>query len=473
MGNPVPAGTSVNFHRGRRSDRRRGPDDAGERLSSTTVNFQSASPRPNDQRVTIVAYAIGEESFLDTNGNNIYDNNEDFQDLGDVFVSRAFSATFDPTLDQRIPQTLTAVKTCVNATSPLLLLDATAPSASVFGGASRCDGGLGIGFRQAGDRNKAKQVAQQYGIAPKNLYNYQNYDSLKDNPDVDIIYIVLPNSMHAEYTVRGAQAGKHILCEKPMANSVKECQQMIDACSAANRRLMIAYRIQYEPHNRLMMQMARGRELGAIKLIEMVNGQNQGGDLNQWRLKKVLAGGGSLPDVGIYCLNTARFLTGEEPIEISASQYSAPGDPRFKEVEETVTWTMRFPSGIQVNAASSYGFHETRRYRVLGSDAWAEMSPAFPYKGLRLTVGRVHAAPPLFEAKEERMLDEKNHFALEMDHIAECVQENKKPFTPGEEGLQDMRLIAAIYEAAQTGRRIALPPQTGMDLYRGPQPTMA
>lgn len=325
----------------------------------------------------------------------------------------------------------------------------------------------------SGDPAKMKQVAQQYGIAEKNLYNYQNYDTLKDNPDVDIIYIVLPNSMHAEYTVRGAQAGKHILCEKPMANSVKECQQMIAACNAANKKLMIAYRIQYEPYNRQMMQMARGRELGAIKVIEMVNGQNQGGDLNQWRLKKSLAGGGSLPDVGIYCLNTARFVTGEEPIEIQASQYSAPGDPRFREVEETVTWTMRFPSGIQVNAACSYGFHETRRYRVAGSDAWAEMSPAFPYRGLRLMVGRKNPTNPMMENKEERILNEKNQFALEMDHIAECVQENKKPFTPGEEGLQDIRLISLIYEAAQTGKKIIIPAQTGMDLYRGLQPSMA
>ena len=325
----------------------------------------------------------------------------------------------------------------------------------------------------SGDAAKMKQVAEQYGINPKNLYDYQNYDSLRDNPDVDIIYIVLPNSMHAEYTVRGAQAGKHILCEKPMANSVKECQQMIDACNAANKKLMIAYRIQYEPHNRMMMQMARGRELGAVKVIEMANGQNQGGDLNQWRLKKALAGGGSLPDVGIYCLNTARFVTGEEPIEIMASQYSTPGDPRFKEVEETMAWTMRFPSGIQVNAVSSYGFHETRRYRIAGSDAWAEMNPAFPYKGLRLTVGRKSPTNPMVENKEERILEEKNQFALEMDHMAESVQENKKPYTPGEEGLQDMRLIAMIYESAQTGRRITLPPQTGIDLYRGTQPTMA
>ncbi len=184
----------------------------------------------------------------------------------------------------------------------------------------------------SGSPNKAAEIAQQYGINPKNIYNYQNYDSIRNNPEVDVIYIVLPNSMHAEYTLRGAQAGKHILCEKPMATSPQECQQMIDACKQANKKLMVAYRIQYEPYNRAMMQIVRSKELGAVRMIGADNGQNQGGDLNQWRLKKALAGGGCLPDVGIYCLNTSRFLTGKEPIEISATMYSTPGDPRFKQV---------------------------------------------------------------------------------------------------------------------------------------------
>ena len=325
----------------------------------------------------------------------------------------------------------------------------------------------------SGDANKAGQVAQQYGISPKNIYNYQNYDTLRDNPDVDAIYIVLPNSMHLEYTVRGAQAGKHILCEKPMANSSAEAQQMIDACKKASRKLMIAYRIQYETYNRAMMNLVRSREIGAVKLIEMVNGQNQGGDLNQWRLKKSLAGGGALPDIGLYCLNTARFLTGEEPMEIQANMYSTSGDPRFKEVEENVNWMMRFPSGIQVVASTSYGIHDSKRYRVYGSDAWAEMNPAFPYKGLRMMVGHKSPTNAMMEIKEERILDEKNQFALEMDHFSECVQENKTPFTPGEEGLQDHKLMEAIYESARTGKPVRIEPMTGMDLFRGPQPTMS
>jgi len=323
----------------------------------------------------------------------------------------------------------------------------------------------------SGSPGKANEVAQQYGINPKNIYNYQNYDTIRNNPEVDVIYIVLPNSMHAEYVVRGAQAGKHILCEKPMATSVKECQQMIDACKQANKKLMIAYRIQYEPYNRTMMQMVRNKELGVVKMIEADNGQDQGGDLNQWRFKKALAGGGCLPDVGIYCLNTSRFLTGEEPIEISAMMYSTPGDPRFKEVEENITFLMRFPSGVLAHCSASYGYHEARRYRVFGSDAWADMDPAFSYTGLRMTMAYKSKANSMAETVENRRMEEKNQFALEMDHMTECVMENKQPYTPGEEGLQDQRLMAVIYEAARAGKTIKLPSVSGLDLTRGPSPT--
>ncbi|MEH2355637.1 Gfo/Idh/MocA family protein [Nostoc sp.] len=322
----------------------------------------------------------------------------------------------------------------------------------------------------SGDAAKANLVAQQYGIKSQNVYNYQNYDNLRNNPDVDVIYIVLPNSMHREYTVRGAKAGKHILCEKPMATTVEDAQQMIDACKQANRKLMIAYRCQYEPHHRAMIQMIRSKELGTVKVIQADNGQNQGGDLNQWRLKRALAGGGSLPDVGIYCLNATRYLTGEEPIAISAQIFSTPGDPRFKEVEESVTFQLRFPSGILGICSTSYGFHEARRFRVFGSDAWGQLDPGFSYNGLRMMISRKSPTNSMAENISEVRIGEKNQFALEMDHMADCVIQNKQPHTPGEEGLQDQKLIALIYEAAQTGKTIALPRVSGLDTTRGPAP---
>src|SRR5712692_9011664 len=183
----------------------------------------------------------------------------------------------------------------------------------------------------SGHPDKASKLALRYGVSPKNIYNYQNYDSIKDNPEVDVIYIVLPNGMHAEYTVRGFQAGKHVLTEKPMANTSAECQQMIDAGRKADKKLMVAYRCRYEPYNQEAIRMARQQELGPIKVILADHGFNIG-DPTQWRLNKTLAGGGSLMDIGIYSLNASRYLTGEEPTEVNAMMYTTPGDVRFKEV---------------------------------------------------------------------------------------------------------------------------------------------
>src|SRR6266513_1166524 len=300
----------------------------------------------------------------------------------------------------------------------------------------------------SGRPDKATRLAQQYGVNPKNIYNYQNYDTIKDNPEVDIIYIVLPNGMHAEYTVRGLQAGKHVLTEKPMANNPAECQQMIDAGRKASRKLMVAYRCRYEPYNREAIRIARSHELGATKVILADHGFNIG-DPTQWRLKKDLAGGGSLMDIGIYSLQAARYLSGEEPNEVNAVMYNTPGDPRFKEVEETINFQLRFPSGVLANCTSSYGYAGQNHYRVVGTEGWLELDPATSYRGLCM---RVHRA----NVTEERELPVRDHFALEMDHLSECVMENKEPLTPGEEGLRDLRVMMAIYEAAKTGKTVKL-----------------
>ena len=159
----------------------------------------------------------------------------------------------------------------------------------------------------SGHPDKANKLALRYGVDPKKIYNYQNYDQLRDNPEVDVIYIVLPNGMHAEYTVRGLQAGKHVLSEKPMANTPADCQHMIDAGRKANRKLMVAYRCRYEPYNQEAIRMAREQELGPIKVILADHGFNIG-DPTQWRLNKTLAGGGSLMDIGIYSLKAARYI---------------------------------------------------------------------------------------------------------------------------------------------------------------------
>lgn len=319
----------------------------------------------------------------------------------------------------------------------------------------------------SGDAAKAAKVAQQYGINPKSIYNYQNFDTIKNNPEIDVVYIVLPNGMHEEFTIRAAQAGKHVLCEKPMANTSAQAQRMIDACKKADRKLMVAYRIQYEPMNRQIMKWTREKKWGKVKVIEMYNGQNEN-DPAHWRMKKALAGGGSLPDIGIYCLNTARFLTGEEPEWVSANIYSDPTDPRFKEVEDTVLFQMGFPSGTVVNAGTSYSVHNSKRYRCLaGNGGWFGMDPAFTYRDLKMEVSEVRDNQ---EWKENPGIPEKNQFALEMDHMSLCVLNNQQPYTPGEEGLQDHKIMEAIYRSAQEKKVITLDKITKLDAFRGTPP---
>ena len=319
----------------------------------------------------------------------------------------------------------------------------------------------------SGDREKARKIAAQYGIRESAIYDYTTYDQLAQNPDVKVIYIVLPNSLHAEYVLRGAKTGKHILCEKPMATSVRDCERMIAACNAANVKLMIAYRQQYEPMNREIARMVRDGKLGSVKSVIATNSQNEG-DPTQWRLKRAMAGGGCLPDVGIYCLNAARFLTNQEPSEVSGTLDQPTNDPRFAEVEQTCSFTMKFPSGLIATCSSGYGAHKSQFLRLEGDKAWAELNPAFGYTGLKLRHatlmdGHDVTAEPGIEAVDQ--------FATEMDHMSLCVQQNFQPHTPGEEGLQDQRITDAVYESARTGRTIKLAPPAKPT--RGPEPQSA
>jgi predicted dehydrogenase len=301
----------------------------------------------------------------------------------------------------------------------------------------------------SGRPDKAKHLAQVYGVDEKNIYTYDNYESLANNPAIDVIYIVLPNSMHAEYTVRALKAGKHVLCEKPMANTPQECEQMIVAAKAASRKLMIGYRVRYEPYNQTMIKMAQDTaEMGPTRIILADAGFNIG-DPKQWRLRKAMAGGGSMMDIGIYALNAARYLSGEEPAEINAMMYSTPGDPRFTEVEENVTFQLKFPSGVLANCTSSYGVG-LGRFRVFKPRGSFELEPASSYTGLRMRLFRGGGSI------EERVLPQRDHFAAEMDHFSACVRDNTEPLTPGEEGLKDLKAITAIYEAAKSGRTVKL-----------------
>jgi predicted dehydrogenase len=299
----------------------------------------------------------------------------------------------------------------------------------------------------SGHPDKAKVWAQKYGVPEKNIYDYQSFDQIKDNPDIDIVYVVLPNGMHAEFTIRAAKAGKHVLCEKPMAVSVKECDAMIAACRAAKRKLAIGYRLHFEPNNLEMVRLAREKTFGAVKVIEAAAGFPIG-DPKQWRLDKKLAGGGSLMDIGIYALQAARYISGEEPVTVTALSSST--DPvKFKPgVEESVLFTLKFPGGIIANCASSYGVG-LNRYRASAERGWFEVQPALNYQGIK---GRMRSDSGV----KDWDLPQIDQFAAEMDDFADCILNEKQTRVPGEEGRRDVHIIEAIYKAAATGKAVAL-----------------
>ena len=319
----------------------------------------------------------------------------------------------------------------------------------------------------SGHRDKALKVAAQYDVPEKNIYSYADFDRIRENSEVHVIYIVLPNSLHADFVQRSARAGKHVLCEKPMATNAAEARGMVDACKKAGVKLMIAYRQQYEPNNRWIRKLVREQTFGKVKLFEANNAQNQAGKdggPQQWRHVRALAGGGALPDIGLYCLNAARFLSGEEPYEVQALTYSTPKDPRFTEVEETVSFTLRFPSGLVASCLSSYGAHETKRFRFTAETGWFGMEPAFAYHGLKTETS--YALGGTIEHHDFPSIPEGNQFALEMDHFADCVKHGKDPHTPGEEGVQDHVIMDAIYESARTKKPVTLERIEKLDVFR-------
>ena len=284
-------------------------------------------------------------------------------------------------------------------------------------------------------------MAAEYGVPQSAIYSYDNYDTIRDNKEIDAVYIALPNSMHAKYTIRAAKAGKHVLCEKPMATSVSDSRAMIEACKKADRKLMIAYRCQYEPTNLRAIQLIRDGSLGTIQAIESANGFHI--SPGEWRLNKKLAGGGPMMDVGIYSLNACRYLTGEEPHELTGYSSVIDHDGRFNEVEENVSWTMKFPSGIVASCNTTYGAPMDGFYRVHGSKGTMHVEPAFAYQGLHLTAHL--AADKVFD--EPNPEHDPTQFAREADYFATCIAENRTPKTAGEEGLKDMELIAEIYRS--------------------------
>lgn len=293
----------------------------------------------------------------------------------------------------------------------------------------------------SGHREKARQQAALYGVSPSSIYSYENFDEIRHDEEIDAVYIALPNSMHAEYTMRAARAGKHVLCEKPMATSLADCRRMIEACREAHVKLMIAYRCQYHPSHLKAIELIRTGAVGRVQAIESAFGF----DIRpgEWRLNKTMAGGGPLVDVGIYCLNAARYLTGEDPRDLEGYASVIDHDGRFTQVEESDGWTMRFPSGIVASCNTSYGAQMNGFFRVHASKGWISMD-GFNYSGMHLTAelasGETLDIPDPVRAPGQ--------FTAEADYFAGCVWNDREPKTDGEEGLRDMTAISRIYESA-------------------------
>jgi predicted dehydrogenase len=292
-----------------------------------------------------------------------------------------------------------------------------------------------------GTPEKADHWKRKYDIPERNIYNYSNFDQIKDNRDIDIIYIVLPNAMHREYVVRAARAGKHVICEKPMALTAAECDEMIDACKKANRLLSIGYRLHFEPHNVEMMRLGRDKVFGDIKRMIAEDGL---AEVEGWRLDKELAGGGPLMDVGIYCVQGVRYTTGVEPIAVTAKEEKKRDREKFRDIEESLTWQMEMSNGLIAECRTSYS-EELNLLRAEANKGWFELSPAYEYEGIK---GRTSNGKMKFE--------QINQQAKQMDDFADAILNNRPTPVPGEMGRQDVKILNAIYEAMQTGKRIAI-----------------
>lgn len=298
----------------------------------------------------------------------------------------------------------------------------------------------------SGTPSKIEEWQSKYDIPDSNCYHYENFDQVKNNPDIDAIYVTTPNALHHSQVIRIAKAGKHAICEKPMALNAKEGQEMIDACKKANVKLLVGYRMHFEPRTLEVIRMRNADEFGKVSFFQGQCGF-KAGDPKQWRLNKALAGGGSLMDIGIYALNGARYMLGEEPNWVTAQETKT--DPvKFKEgVDETIQFQLGFPSGAVASCLSSYNINHLDRFFLSGDKGFAEMQPSTGYGPIK---GRTH--------KGEITQPIVTQQTVQMDQMAGIILEGIKPIVSvdGEEGLKDLKIIDAIYQAVKTGKKVLL-----------------
>ena len=294
-----------------------------------------------------------------------------------------------------------------------------------------------------GTPSKIDKWKSKYNIADGNIYNYQNFENIKDNPAIDIVYVVLPNSMHAEYVIRAAKAGKHVITEKPMAITAEECDKMIAACKDADKMLSVGYRLHFEPYNLEMVRLGTQKVYGNIKKMSAGFGFPIG-DPTQWRLNKKLAGGGPLEDVGIYCIQGFCYTTGMDPVAVTAQEGPKTDKQTFKEVEQSLTWQLEMPNGIICEGKASYS-DDMNFLRAEAEKGIFELTSAFNYTGQK---GNTPTG--------EMNLPQINQQAKQMDDFAQAIKNNRPTPVPGEMGKRDVKIIQAIYKAMETGKRVEI-----------------
>ena len=298
----------------------------------------------------------------------------------------------------------------------------------------------------SGTPSKLVTWREKYGIAATHCYDYLNFDAMRDNKDIDAVYIITPNALHKEQAIRVARAGKHVIVEKPMAVNASEAEEMVRACKEAGVRLLVGYRMHFEPKTLEVIRMRNAGEFGKVLFFQGLSGFRIGNP-GQWRLNKRLSGGGAMMDIGIYSVNGARYMVGEEPVWVTAQETKTRFD-LFKEgIDETIQFQLGFPSGAVASCLSTYAMNHLDRFFLDGEKGFAEMQPSTGYGPIK---GRTH--------KGELTQPHRTHQTIQMDEMAAIILDGSESIVPvdGEEGLRDMRIIDAIYKAVQTGCKVSL-----------------
>jgi glucose-fructose oxidoreductase len=292
---------------------------------------------------------------------------------------------------------------------------------------------------------KAEAWKKKYNIPDKNIYDYGSFDRIADNRDIDVVYVVLPPSLHREYTVRAANAGKHVWCEKPMAVTAQECREMIDSCQKNKVSLAIGYRLHHDPNTQEWRKIVKQKLLGNVKGVKCGSGYTEG-RVDHWKQKKEM-GGGVLHDMGVYSIQGARMGAGAEPTAIVTARAYTTRPEIYKDgLAEIVEATLEFPGNVLAQIKTSFG--ENINYlEIEGEKGLLRVSPHQAYAGVK-------ASSPLGEINHPYSVPWQQ--ARQMDDDALAILQGKPVMVPGEEGLRDIRIVEAIYQSAATGQRVGV-----------------